>query len=1055
MGQFDEILAAGVAKNVEQDKNPVNQVRKRVINKANNALMTHPGQTSFIADNPIQPGASGRPAMIPPTMSTMKDGKEVVKGAPGYVVQDERRRVDDVMNVSGLSGTGGQVMKRGEPKKPDVSADVKKYAKRREAKRAAMGAKRRGQTGSPNYASIDEEAKKNPAAAPTSQQLDAWNQQLDAYLNPPRGVDTDAERLSQIHAETDFSAEEEKSGSPLRSMRGVTYDINDSDNEELRDSKARGYAFYADITNPKEKWRKAYKPGERKADEPEEPYKSLAELNNDDELLAKSEENEKRHSEVRAQVESEKKPSLTSMLGKAGRRDVEDVDNPGYTEDATSSSIGTKDSDVDKNPDKNEDSYSDKQLMSGAKEYAQKNAKKSKTGIRVSAQGRKGSVGGKAGETSADVNKDGGYEDPWDSKGNVKSRYNDFENHPELTTTIQEHEIPESQLKSMKTTGRLAGVADNPHIGPASSSDLDLGKSEKGDLYEAGSSLIKNNANIGRQMRNVYVEPTTPRMRKGAYDKPKVNVKKGIPIRDLYETSSEEEPQDFKDVIGDKKGNPITTDEARQKAAQEARGPKTGTHVLVPGALARPAQVGPSEEQAGVAASKRAAMANRFGEDYKDTRQEDSTIDRAKAIAARDGFATKREHLDSPNWWNGPKGQLVTAKAKLLGHFGMGDDASEEKFDTALGGRSTGEKHNTKVENQIMGMYENLKNSEGHAKDKSFSFKDGKEVSNDPNLKESHFRTSNGAVVPMSQTNHPEHPLKGGNGTLTGSLAPLKVVDNGVVKNKHRGWSVSTVGDKRIFEKNPDTVSGTPMSEIDKQGIENGLGPEAHLKNVMAGKETGVTVNGKDTAQIAAERKDSESEASRGASGGKANSIATQIQTASEQIHDKMNKAGVPVSAPSKGLSQSAPAAAANAPLVENRGFMPRDLTAGVPTISTDEIKASKEGKVTRTNAKKPSFKLIDNPTPDEQNAAKTARGEKKSDTYARTREVRKTLKTAGVPAIPSAAEARNNFQALAPKTSNKKVSAAHADINEAVAGKHITAEEGYELKYPKKSAFK
>lgn len=1051
MGQFDELLAAGVAENVEQDKNPVNRVRKRVLNRVNNTLITHPGQTNLIADNPIQPGTDGRPAMIPPTMSTMERGKEVVKGSPGYVIQDQKRRVDDVMNVNGLSGTGGpgQVMKRGEPKKPDVSADVKKYAERREAKRKAMGAKRRGQIGNPNYASTAEEVKKNPAASFTSQQL-------DAYLNPPRSVDTDAARraqqLDEDLGEDKFNEEQEKSGSTMRSSRGVTYDINDATNEEYRDMKARGYGGYADINGSKEKWSHSILPAEGPLEKP----KSLAELNKDDELLAKSEENEKRMSETRAQVESEKKPSLTSMLGKAGRKGVEDVDNPGYTEEATSETIGTEESDVDKNPDKNENSYSDKQLMSGAKEYEQKNAKKPKTGVRVSAQGRKGSVGGKAGETSAEVNKDGLYEDPLDSEGNVKPRYNDFENHPELTTTTREEEIPESQLESMKATGRLAGVADNPHIGQASSSDLDLDKSEKGDVYEAGSNIIKNNANIGRQMRTVYVEPGTPRMRKGAYDKPKVNdVKEATPLRYLYETSSEEEPQDFKDVIGDKKGNPITTDEARQKAAQEARGPKTGTHVLVPGDLAKPAQVGPSEEQAAVAASKRASMAIKFGEDYKDTRQEDSTIDRAKAIAARDGFATKPEHLNSPNWWNGDKGKLVTAKAKLLGHFGMGDDASEEKFDAALGGRVTGEKHNTEIENQIMGMYKNLKNSEDHAKDQSFSFEDGKEVSKDPNLKEAHFRTSNGAVVPMSQTNHPEHPLKGGNGTLTGSLAPLKVLDNGVVKHKHRGWSVSTVGDKRIFEKNPDTVSGTPMSEFDKEGIENGLGPEAHFRNVMAGKETGVTIDGKDTAQIAAERKDSESEASRDASGGRANSIAAQIQTASEQIHDKMNKAGVPVSAPSKGLSQSAPAAAATGPLVENIGFIPRDLTAGVPTISTDEIKASKEGKVTRTNAKKPSFKLIDNPTPDEQNAAKTARGEKKSDTYARTREVRKTLKTAGVPAIPSAAEARNNFQALAPKTSKKKVSARHADIDEAVAGNHITAEEGYELKYPKKSAFK
>ena len=1046
MGQFDELLAAGVAKNVEQDKNPVNQVRKRVINKVNNALITHPGQTMGIADNPIQPGTPGRPAIIPPTMSTMEDGEEVVKGSPGYVVQDEKRRTTNLFNVTGLSGTGGagQVMKRGEPKKPDVSADVKKYAERREAKRTAKGVKRRGQTGSPNYASTAEEVKKNPAASFTSQQL-------DAYLTPARSADTDAERLSQVHAETSFNEEQEKSGSTMRSRRGVTYDINDEKNEENKDSKARDHAGYADITNPKEKWSNSILPAEGPLEKP----KSLSELDKDPELAEKEKADKKRNAETRAQVESEKKPSLTSMLGKAGRKDVEDVDNPGYSEDATSSSIGTKDSNVDKNPALVEDSYSDKQLMSGAKEYEQKNAKKSKTGVRVSKQGKKESGSGEyEGTLSNDV-------DPWDAEGNVKPYFNDFENHPELTTTIREKEVTEKERNFLKEKGRLAGfVGKDPeestlHDVPASSSDLDLDL-EQGDVYEAGSNTLKNDVNLGQQMKRykVYAEGNTVRL--GAYDKPKVNVKKANPIRDLYETSSEEEPKDFKDVIGDKKGNPITTDEARQKAAQEARGPKTGTHVLVPGDLARPAQVGPSEEQAGVAASKRAAMANKFGEDYKDTRQEDSTIDRAKAIAARDSFATKREHLDSPTWWNGPKGKLVTAKAKLLGHFGMGDDASEEKFDTALGGRSTGEKHNTKVENQIMGMYENLKNSEDHAKDKSFSFKDGKEVSNDPNLKEAHFRTSNGAVVPMSQTNHPEHPLKGGNGTLTGSLAPLKVVDNGVVKNKHRGWSVSTVGDKRIFEKNPDTVSGTPMSEIDKQGIENGLGPEAHLKNVMAGKETGVTINGKDTAQIAAERKDSESEASRDASGGKANSIAAQIQTASEQIHDKMNKAGVPVSAPSQGLSQSAPAAAANAPLVENHGLIPRDLTAGVPTISTDEIKASKEGKVTRTNAKKPSFKLIDNPTPDEQNAAKTARGEKKSDTYARTREVRKTLKTAGVPAIAGAAEARNNFQALAPKTSKKKVSAARADINEAVEGGHITPDEARELKTPaSRSEFK
>ena len=1063
MGQFDELLAQGMAETAEQDADPK---RTHMLRNINNAIATYPEHIPPISDKPINPATSGRPAIIPPVMSEGVDEKTGLigkPGSPGYVSQDDTKiRIPNSKEIAGKGGTGkgtgpkgaDQVMRSGTPKKPDVSEDVKKYAERREARRAAKGIRRRGQTGSPDYAATAEEVKKTPAASFTSQQL-------DAYINPPRSVDTEAERLSQVHAESNFNEEQEKSGSSMRSRRGVTYDINEEKDEPTWSAKARGYRGWTDTSG--EKWRRGTGP----TDKPLNPKGQTKDLKEGLELpyekLDEDKSDARRLEDVRKQVESEKKPSLTSMLGKGAKnssRSVSDLDNAAY-DDGNNTAGRSIRTDHEVSAEADGDSASDKALMTGAKEYEQKNAKKTTKPYRVSAQGRKGAVGGKAGETSAEVNKST-TEEPWDSEGNVKPRYNDFENHPELTTTIQEKEVPEEQVAALKNTKRLAGMADKPHIGQGSSSNLDLDAAGPGDVYEEGSNIIKNNVNVGRQMRKVYIDPGSARMPRGKYEKPEVSVRPGEPIRHLYDEAPEETPKSFKEVLGDKSGNPITTDEQRQKIAQEGRGPKTGTHVLQVGDLALKAKVGLSEEQSSAAAGKRAKLEKKIGDkskkfgEYKDTRQEESTLERARNIAVRDNFATKKEHLDNPNWWSGPKGQLVTAKAKLLGHFGMGDDLGEEQFDKALGGRSLGDKINTSVENQIKGMYVNLKNSEDHAKDKSFTFKDGKEVSNDPNLAEAHFRASKGAIVPMSQTDHPEHPLKGGSGTLTGSLAPLKVVEDGVKRDKHRGWSVSTVSGKRIFEKNPDTVSGTPMSQLDKEGIENGLGPEAHTKNVLAGKETGVMINGKDTAEIAAERRDSDSQVSRDSSKGHANSVAAQLETASQQIHEKMNAAGVPVSTPSAALPKN-PTPVVGRKEVENIGLVPEDRLVGAPIISKDDRKLAEDKKITRSSVKNPSFTEVDSPTPDERNAASVARGEKKSDSYARTREVKKKLVAAGVPATAGAVEARGNFESrtLAPKSSKKKVSPAHAEINEAVSGGRITAEEGYELKYPKKSVFK
>jgi hypothetical protein len=124
-------------------------------------------------------------------------------------------------------------------------------------------------------------------------------------------------------------------------------------------------------------------------------------------------------------------------------------------------------------------------------------------------------------------------------------------------------------------------------------------------------------------------------------------------------------------------------------------------------------------------------------------------------------------------------------------------------------------------------------------------------------IKSDSFRASNGSIVPMSQTDHPEHPgfdlegshvgFKGSvpNGTNadgTPSYRPLTHPQTG--EDLHEGWHPYKVNGKRVFEKHSIPENAIHHADIVEQALQNGEPPSTTLRKLEQGKESSITANG-------------------------------------------------------------------------------------------------------------------------------------------------------------------------------------------------------------------
>jgi hypothetical protein len=121
-----------------------------------------------------------------------------------------------------------------------------------------------------------------------------------------------------------------------------------------------------------------------------------------------------------------------------------------------------------------------------------------------------------------------------------------------------------------------------------------------------------------------------------------------------------------------------------------------------------------------------------------------------------------------------------------------------------------------------------------------------------------HFETSTGEHVPMSETSHPEHPLKTPGATLEGSSVAWRGFvprEDGSTEHviKHVGWAPYQEGGKRVFKHWTKPQGAVHESEVMASQISTGTTTSALAKQLAGkGKETEVTVGG--TTPVAASK---------------------------------------------------------------------------------------------------------------------------------------------------------------------------------------------------------
>ena len=435
-----------------------------------------------------------------------------------------------------------------------------------------------------------------------------------------------------------------------------------------------------------------------------------------------------------------------------------------------------------------------------------------------------------------------GYEDPLDEQGNVKPAYRD-PNSP-LSTTMR----PITEPNPKANTETIQNIGESPRVGGAAGI-------ERSRRIQVGSDILKEKT-VSAQLKDY--QPIVTGATEGAWNRmPSVPAPKADTPRDMtgvipqraFEDNSApgEEAITYNEAVAKASGDTLSDDE-RTRQANKAKAPQTGTGPYDFATRPAGATAGRTPEQQAADLERRKKFESKFGGEMKDTRYAGEVYDTAKLLAANAGVVKNIDEFDNPSDAVRIGMQPHIAKAHLLHETGDSSPEAIAKLDTVAGGPAGTARNLT----AIAGMSSTLKDEDTFNKTKepgtgvTYSM-DGTGTNHlDPEVVK--FRAKNGALVPLSEVNHPDHPLPGGKGTLEGSAVPAV---GGVpdprnpgrliaIPAKHHGWHPNSYknpdgSELKILEHNTVPAGFVHHAEVIRGAISAGKSLTQQMRDVYSG----------------------------------------------------------------------------------------------------------------------------------------------------------------------------------------------------------------------------
>ena len=455
-------------------------------------------------------------------------------------------------------------------------------------------------------------------------------------------------------------------------------------------------------------------------------------------------------------------------------------------------------------------------------------------------------------------------QDLWDAEGNVRPEYQDG---PSSTTMVAKknwdiqpiYKSPELQAKHEKRQDYSARVESsildslNKHI------DTDYASPE--ESRAAFATLQKKHAKLHADVDKYHPVP------EGGYfndqeDTSSTSYEEMPGVKTLPKT----QPQNVKDdsnVVPERYLNDIDTTSDAQLAVDDRNASRSRTSVAATSSTSRTRQMDynkiatpgtrgrtPEQEMTDlINASER----NQKLESQGKRLQTHSPEVMLRARLSADDAGVSPAVYNSPIFHQLPEGRMHVRDAYLRQSAQIGDDAeSEEKMAKFAGGNAT------EANNRKDAAYTFLQNRErfNNSKEPGTGYRYNPGLGN-LDIKSDSFRASNGSIVPMSQTDHPEHPgfdLEGSHVGFKGSVPNGENADGTpsyrplthpqTKEDLHEGWHPYKVNGQRVFEKHSIPENAIHHADIVEQAIQNGEPPSATLRKLEQGKESSITANG-------------------------------------------------------------------------------------------------------------------------------------------------------------------------------------------------------------------
>jgi hypothetical protein len=658
---------------------------------------------------------------------------------------------------------------------------------------------------------------------------------------------TESTRQDMLSGERAFNESQAKSGGNLRSVNGITYDA--AEFESKRQTGLRGASDGGFSPEAYDEYEKDVKHLRSAADAndviPKSPY-------------TKAPVDPKDQDDYRPSSIIPTAPKLEN-LGDSGAVEDRDVDN--YTvpgKDSAKKDI-EKDSDykaeqarlaeAKESAASNEDNAADKQLQEAAMADSLKERKE---------KGKRNPKVEKVDSRTVPFDQ----QDLWDKDGNVKPEYDD-PNSPSSTTMVAKknwdiqpiYKSPELQAKHEKRQKYADDV--NNTIQSESLKHLDTEYASADESKAAFARLKTRHATLRANVDKYHPVP------EGGYFNENVD-------KDKYTESYEEmpgvktqpspQPQNVKDdsgVVPERLMNqPEQVSDAQlavdDRFASRNRTAVTKTRQLDFNNIAARPERGMSNEQQVINLSK-AASRNQQLEASGKRLQTHSPEVMFRARLSADAAGVSPSVYNSPTFHQHPEGRIHVRDAYLRHTASIGDDAaSQANMDKFVGGNVN------EAEKIKEGAYGFLQNRErfNNSKEPGTGYRYNPGLNN-LDIKTDKFRASNGEAIPMSQTDHPEHPgfdLEGSHVGFKGSVRTgshedgtpmyeaLKHPKTG--DDLHEGWHPYNTHEGRVFEKHSIPEDAIHHGDIVEQAIQTGESPAATLRKLAQGKESAITANG-------------------------------------------------------------------------------------------------------------------------------------------------------------------------------------------------------------------